>query len=206
MFESFTKAQVLAALFNYSRPVGMGWMQHKPIVMDQATAEELLASKSSFDYLYGRPIKTSFDTFPDLSSSSYERNNPLSFAQIEDHLKKGDPFPEPPTQKSETEKSNIVKECQASLRVTSLPFASQPPQDGQTFASITPPLTKFQRVWFTDDLVKDLKAKGVPYPSDWFMVMDVDEATSQVGFMGSMGGSFSLSIHAPVIKRFSREL
>jgi len=203
MFESFTKAQVLAALFNYSRPIGMGWMQHNPVIMDEKTAQELLRKQSYFDYVYGRPIKTSFDAFPDLSSSRYEHDNPLTFAQIEDHLKKGDPFPEPPKQKTNEEKSAIAKECRASLCVTSLP---PPPTGGQTFASIMPPLTKFQRVWFTDDLVRELKAKGIPYTSDWFMVMDVDEAKGQVGFMGSMGGSFALSVNAPVIKRFCRQI
>ena len=57
------KADVLAALYNASRPAGMGFIQAGfagPLDMTHRQAAEIIAQTSadlSFDYLLGRPLK-----------------------------------------------------------------------------------------------------------------------------------------------------
>jgi hypothetical protein len=68
------KAEILRALYNYSRPLGMGILHFTPEDMTVAEARELLKSQTYFDYLKGRVMKI------DLSSDSlrddlYDRDN-----------------------------------------------------------------------------------------------------------------------------------
>lgn len=51
------KAKVLAALYNNSRPFGMGYLQAKDGDMSEEEAAELLKEQTSFDYLHGRLMK-----------------------------------------------------------------------------------------------------------------------------------------------------
>ena len=81
------KAAILVALYNASRPMGMGMLQAQPGDMTMEEAQELLCGKDSgdypggahnvngyFDYLYGRPLKTdvSKDT---LNTWGFDRDN-----------------------------------------------------------------------------------------------------------------------------------
>ena len=63
------KAKVLAALYNGSRPLGLGMMHFESAPMTEAEAEEILAERAdypSFDYLKGRVMKVN------LSGESFE--------------------------------------------------------------------------------------------------------------------------------------
>lgn len=51
------KADVLAALYNASKPQGMGFMNYDPKPMTREDAEKLLKESTSFDYLKGRVVK-----------------------------------------------------------------------------------------------------------------------------------------------------
>lgn len=52
------KAEVLAALYNYSKPIGMGIVQYDPTPMTVEVARMILEKKGySFDYLKGRTMK-----------------------------------------------------------------------------------------------------------------------------------------------------
>ncbi len=52
------KADVLAALYNFAKPVGMGIIQYDPTPMTKETAQYVLEKLGpSFGYLKGRPIK-----------------------------------------------------------------------------------------------------------------------------------------------------
>lgn len=55
-------AAVLAALYNASKPIGMGVLQARDGDMTVAEAQVLLAQTNNFDYLYGRPIKVTIPT------------------------------------------------------------------------------------------------------------------------------------------------
>lgn len=72
--KSVSKAKVLAALYNASRPQGMGFMHFKPEPMTEAEAADLLTHGSYFDYLKGRVMKVdlSGDT---LETRLYDRDN-----------------------------------------------------------------------------------------------------------------------------------
>lgn len=54
------KAEVLAELYNNSKPMGMGIAQYDPTPMSIEVARKILEQKQSFDYLRGRPIKINF--------------------------------------------------------------------------------------------------------------------------------------------------
>lgn len=69
-----SKAKVLAALYNNSQPLGMGFLQFDPTPMTEQEAEELLEKYTYFDYVKGRVMKIdlSGDT---LSTWLYDRDN-----------------------------------------------------------------------------------------------------------------------------------
>ena len=56
------KAVVLAALYNASRPQGMGFMHYNPTPMTADQAKELLNQTTYFDYLQGRVMKLDLST------------------------------------------------------------------------------------------------------------------------------------------------
>jgi hypothetical protein len=68
------KAAVLAALYNNSRPQGMGFMHAKAEPMTEKMAAKLLEQDTYFDYLQGRVMKVdlSGDT---LEERLYDRDN-----------------------------------------------------------------------------------------------------------------------------------
>lgn len=55
--EGKNKAIVLAALYNNSKPLGMGILQFDPTPMSEEEAQEILKEQTHFDYLKGRVMK-----------------------------------------------------------------------------------------------------------------------------------------------------
>lgn len=72
--KGISKAAVLAALYNASRPLGMGFLHHQPSPMSEKEAAEHLKRGSYFGYLNGRVMKVdlSGDT---LEERLYDRDN-----------------------------------------------------------------------------------------------------------------------------------
>lgn len=68
------KADVLAALYNASKPQGMGFMHYDPKPMMQEEAEALLKRFTRFDYLKGRVMKVDLSG-DELDTSGYDRDN-----------------------------------------------------------------------------------------------------------------------------------
>jgi len=70
----FEKADVLAALYEFAKPQGMGFLHYTPLSMSRTEAVELLANQTYFDYLHGRAMKVdlSGDT---LNPRLYDRDN-----------------------------------------------------------------------------------------------------------------------------------
>jgi hypothetical protein len=64
----------LAALYNASKPLGMGILHYTPEEMTEAEAAELLKETSYFDYLKGRVMKLNFKYEP-LDLRLYDRDN-----------------------------------------------------------------------------------------------------------------------------------
>lgn len=56
------KAEVLAALYNHSKPIGMGIIQYDPTPMTVEIARKVLENMGySFDYLKGRTMKVNLE-------------------------------------------------------------------------------------------------------------------------------------------------
>ena len=68
------KAQVLAALYNASRPIGLGFLQYDPTPMTVEEARELLKQTTYFDYLKGRVMKVDLSG-DELETRLYDRDN-----------------------------------------------------------------------------------------------------------------------------------
>ena len=74
------KAEVLAALYNASKPQGRGFLHYDPKPMTSKEAGVLLKQTTDFDYLQGRVMKVdlSGDTF---DPRLYDRDNGQGVAE-----------------------------------------------------------------------------------------------------------------------------
>lgn len=68
------KAEVLAALYNNSQPLGMGFIHFTPEDMTKEEAAKLLTEQTSFDYLKGRVMKVDLEG-NELRTHLYNRDN-----------------------------------------------------------------------------------------------------------------------------------
>ncbi len=68
------KGEVLAALYNASRPLGMGFLQYDPKPMTAEEGASLVASQTYFDYLKGRVMKIDLKG-DELETWLYDRDN-----------------------------------------------------------------------------------------------------------------------------------
>jgi len=75
------KRDVLAALYNKSRPLGMGFLHHTPDDMTREEAGELLEKQTYFDYLRGRVMKVRLDSDTGFEEWLYDRDNGKGAAQ-----------------------------------------------------------------------------------------------------------------------------
>lgn len=67
-------AAVLAALYNASCPLGMGFLQYDPKPMTIQEADEYLAIGTRFDYLNGRLMKVEIIVGDELEAGLYDRD------------------------------------------------------------------------------------------------------------------------------------
>jgi hypothetical protein len=74
------KAAVLAALYNASKPQGMGFLRYVPEPMTKGQAEELLSQQTRFDYLQGRVMKVNLSG-DEFDPWGYDRYNGQGAAQ-----------------------------------------------------------------------------------------------------------------------------
>lgn len=75
------KAEVLAALYNNSKPLGLGFLQFDPKEMTVTEAEELLKQTTYFDYLKGRVMKVDLSSNDSFEEWLYDRDNGNGAAQ-----------------------------------------------------------------------------------------------------------------------------
>lgn len=68
------KPAILAALYNNSRPLGMGMLHFSPEDMTRDEAAKLLESQTYFDYLKGRVMKIDLRG-DELRTELYDRDN-----------------------------------------------------------------------------------------------------------------------------------
>lgn len=72
--EGLDKAAVLAALYNASKPLGLGFLHFTPEPMTIEEARELLKKRTYFDYLKGRVMKIDLSG-ETLDPRPYDRDN-----------------------------------------------------------------------------------------------------------------------------------
>jgi len=73
----YDKAEVLAALYNHSKPQGMGFLHYEAVDMTKEEAQELLDDsrfRQYFDYLKGRVMKVDLSGGK-LDPRLYDRDN-----------------------------------------------------------------------------------------------------------------------------------
>lgn len=75
------KADVLATLYNASRPQGMGFLSYDPTPMARETAQAYLDTTVRFDYLQGRVLKLHLGSDSDFDERLYDRDNGDGAAQ-----------------------------------------------------------------------------------------------------------------------------
>jgi hypothetical protein len=72
-----TPAELIVAIYNNSSKYNMGWLDQTQRTLTVHDAEELLANSSYIDYLDGKAIKMSFETWPIIDTRRFaDRNGP----------------------------------------------------------------------------------------------------------------------------------
>ena len=79
--KGLSKAKVLAALYNSSKPLGMGFLQYIPDDMTESEAAKLLTEGTYFDYLKGRVMKVDLSSDEKFEEYLYDRDNGVGAAQ-----------------------------------------------------------------------------------------------------------------------------
>lgn len=69
-----SKAQVLMALYNESKPAGVGFLHYSSDLMTEDEATALLAQSTRFDYLRGRVMKVNLSG-DEIDPRAYDRSN-----------------------------------------------------------------------------------------------------------------------------------
>jgi hypothetical protein len=72
--KGLNKCAVLAALFNASKPQGLGFLHYNAKPMTEAEAEVLLEQTTYFDYLQGRVMKIKIEG-DEIDTWGYDRDN-----------------------------------------------------------------------------------------------------------------------------------
>ena len=79
--KGLNKAEVLAALYNNSKPQELGFLHFDPKEMTVAEAEEILKQTTDFDYLKGRVMKVNLSSDDGFEEWLYDRDNGNGAAQ-----------------------------------------------------------------------------------------------------------------------------
>lgn len=188
-------AALLAELVNSAAPLRMGFFaaQNSPQQMTEEDAAKELAASLRVDYVRGRPIKTDFSDMTAVSSRLYDRDaGEGAFLAALERVRRNQGTQAADYTLSAAELQQVA--AASKLHVVAEPGPSRASQGSRPYD-----LQKFQKVWFVDAFVAELRAGGMPYPSDWFMYMGTQE--KQASFVGSMGGRFAIADTDPVIAR-----
>lgn len=79
--KGLNKAEVLAALYNNSKPLGLGFLHFDPTEMTKDEAAKLLEQTTYFDYIKGRVMKVDLSSDEGFEEWLYDRDNGNGAAQ-----------------------------------------------------------------------------------------------------------------------------
>ncbi len=94
-YDGLSKAEILCALYNRAKCLGLGILHYENKKMTIAEAETILKITTSFDYLKGRVMKVDLSGEEDFEERLYDRDNGEGAAQsaVDDYkLEKISPF------------------------------------------------------------------------------------------------------------------
>ena len=80
-FTGISKAAVLAALYNASKPQGKGFLHFASEDMTELEAEDLIHQRLHFDYIKGRIVKVILSDDNEFDEYLYDRDNGPGAAQ-----------------------------------------------------------------------------------------------------------------------------
>ena len=80
-YDGLTKEEVLCALYNSAKPLGLGIFQFVADEMDLEEARKLLNQRTYFDYLCGRVMKVDLSGDEGFEEGLYDRDNGEGAAQ-----------------------------------------------------------------------------------------------------------------------------
>lgn len=187
----------LAHIYNYSEPSGMGIYQAKEVPMTVNEAKEVLESYGdlSIEYLYGRPIKLSFDKYPLLDAYEYDRNNGGmgTMSKIIDELKRtGEICMDV---KFNLKNNNSVETLNSKL--DSIKLSSKSVKE-------LPELKRFNTVRFKESYNDFLKKQGVSNLNRFYVFMGIFDDKAE--FVGSIGGRISIPIDMKCIEHVDHQM
>ena len=160
-------SQVLAEMYNNASPLGMGYLHAERNDMTVEEAAKLLSKTDDFDYVKGKPLKTSFDRFPLLNSFGYDRDQggPGTLQKLVNALK-ASASPDTPDELQAVKDDTLKSVVHTGAPLTS--FSELEPHD---------------KVWFVESGVTELKTTGIQYPGEWLFLTELKNT------VGSMGGN-----------------
>uniref|UniRef100_A0AAU8B7B7 Uncharacterized protein n=1 Tax=Dulem virus 39 TaxID=3145757 RepID=A0AAU8B7B7_9CAUD len=79
--KGLSKSEVLATLYNNSRPQGLGFLHFDPTDMTIEQAKDILKETTYFDYLKGRVMKVDLSSDEGFEEWLYDRDNGKGAAQ-----------------------------------------------------------------------------------------------------------------------------
>jgi hypothetical protein len=170
-----TAPTVLALMYNNAKPLERGVHQASCDKMTVSEAESLLENEIYFDYVKGRPLKTSFKNFPFLNPWGYDRD-----------------------QGGDGTLQTLVNNCKKGCNVK--PSIEHKGKLLSEFGKIA----QYTQVWFVKSFVPELERRGIPYPEEWHVFMGTNQNGAYM-FMGSMGGNFIVGNDEPVFDRISND-
>lgn len=144
--------------------------------MTVSEAESLLSREEYFYYVKGKPLKTSFEKFPLLDPWGFDRDQggPGTLQALVKRLKTaGTDEPVMPANKPVVHNGRPLSDFKG--------------------------LKKFDQVYFVNSFAEELDRRGIPYPYDWHMFMEITSDDKYL-FVGSMGGRFLVGGNEPVVK------
>ena len=209
------KADVLAALYNGSKPLGMGFLAFKAADMSRAEVQRMLdGGQTYFDYVQGRVMKVDLSG-DELNTWGYNRDNGVGAAErIIGKLRNPETTPAktqttlPPSPSKLT--VSPQSPSQATITQVLAPKSSSEKVEEKSAQNdntvklengSTVSIGAFDKVYFNEATVSKLEGMGIPYPDEWFMVTKLGP---QITAVGSMGGRFTFDSNAGIVKSVSK--
>lgn len=191
-FTGCSKEEVIEALWNGTKHLGFGNLHNTQTKLSEDEIKCAI-SINSIDYLKGKPLKINLKHFPFIQNATYDRDSIMSMKDIAYNLKNNRKltFTKEPLKK----KGDLIKEFQLDKdiidisKTTSISVKKHSLRWWEKEKNIE--IKKWTKVYLTDKYVTEAKNNGIPYPSEFFIIVGIENNSNTYDLMGSMGGRIS---------------